>query len=123
MDCLTDEEEKIMDKRKDSNGQVFYETKDGHIINNNDIILYGDINFDNKEDVELIKRFNLINEDESGNWIYSNFNYDKGNFIQIDYINKGYSTWNALLWFKFKHCLIGKPNKIIVYKDSRNKLR
>lgn len=123
MDCLTDEEEKIMDKRKDSNGQVFYETKDGHIINNNDIILYGDINFDNKEDVELIKRFNLINEDEDGNWIYSNFNYDKGNFTQIDCINKGYSTWNALLWFKFKHCLIGKPNKIIVYKDSRNKLR
>lgn len=88
--------------------------KNDNIIKMDNIYVYGEIDFLNEQDVDYIKKFNLINFE--GNWIYSNFNYDKGIYTTIDKKAKGIFTIDPILWFKYCHCLIGKPKRVIVYR-------
>lgn len=113
MEPITEEQELRIDKSAKYYGAIQFERKDGVIVAAKDIYLYGEVDFNN-DDLDLIERFKLIDED--GNWIYSNFDYEKGNFTTIDGIAKGYPTWNLINWFKYCHVLIGKPQRIIVYK-------
>lgn len=114
MEPITKEQELRIDKSAKYYGAIKFERKDGVIVAAKDIYLYGEVNFNNDDDLDLIERFKLIDED--GNWIYSNFNYEKGNFTTIDGVAKGCPTWNLINWFKYCHVLIGKPQRIIVYK-------
>lgn len=114
MEPITEEQELLIDKSAKYYGAIQFERKDGVIVAAKDIYLYGEVDFNNDDDLDLIERFKLIDED--GNWIYSNFDYEKGNFTTIDGIAKDYPTWNLINWFKYCHVLIGKPQRIIVYK-------
>lgn len=114
MEAITEQQENRIDKSKTYYGDIRFEHDDGVIVQAKDIYLYGELDFDNPEDIHNIERFNLINPD--GEWMYSNVNYDKGNFTTIDGIAKQFQTWNALKWFRYCHILIGKPKRIIVYK-------
>lgn len=116
MEAITEEQEHRIDRSANYYGAIQFERKDGIIVAAKDIYLYGEINFNNDDDIELIKRFKLINED--GNYIHSNFDYEKGNFTTIDGIAKTYPTWDLINWFKYCHVLIGKPQRIIVYKHK-----
>lgn len=117
MEAITEEQETSIDKSKIYYGDIRYVRNDGTMIQAKNIYLYGEVDFNNKDDISNIERFNLIDED--GGIIYSNFNYDKGHFITIDGIAKSFPTWNPVLWFKYCHCLIGKPARIIVYKNPK----
>lgn len=114
MEPITEEQELRIDKSVKYYEAIQFERKDGVIVVAKDIYLYGEVDFNNNDDLDLIERFKLIDED--GNWIYSNFDYEKGNFTTIDGIVKRYPTWNLINWFKYCHVLIGKPQRIIVYK-------
>lgn len=115
---LTEEQENRIDKSSKYFGSIRFERNDGVVVDAKDIYLYGEIDFENLEDCNLIEKFNLINDE--GCWIYSNFDYDKSRFTTIDRHNKCYPTWNPLLWFKYCHCLIGKPKRIIIYKYRKH---
>ena len=116
MESITEEEELRIDKSAKYYGEIQFRRKDGAIIAAKDIYLYGEVDFNNDDDLDLIEKFNLV--DENGNWIYSNFDYEKGDFTTINGIPKGYPTWNPINRFKYCHVLIGKPQRIIVYKHK-----
>ena len=103
------------EKQCDDNSLEYVHVNDNVSINKRHILLYGEVNLNNPSDVEAIKRYCYIPEDYNA-YIHSNFNYDKGNFVTIDGIAKGCITFDALLWFKYNYCLIGKPKKIIIFK-------
>ena len=86
------------------------------------IYCYGDIDLSDKENVEYIKKFNLINQDDFSNTIHSNFNYEKGTVEYEDKIPKTYSTNDVMLWFKYNYLLIGKPKNILIYKCKKVEL-
>lgn len=115
MHPITEQEEKDIDKAEKLTGAIYYKKADGKIVEAKNIYLYGEVDFTNKDDIELIKKFNLI--DEEGAFIKTNFDFTNGNFTTIDKKSMDSITYNSLLWFKYCYYLIGKPTRIIVYKD------
>ena len=111
---ITEEQEIKIDNAEKYYNEIRYELKDGTIITSKNIYAYGEINIEDVNDINQIKSFNLINSD--GGRINSNFNYDKGCCTIKDNIATYYTTWNPIKWFKYCYCLIGKPNRIIIYK-------
>lgn len=110
---ITEEDEQNLDKWECIN-------VDDKRINKKDIYCYGEINLSSNDDVEYIKKFNLLDTDNGG-IIHSNFNYQKG-YVVIETVAKTYPTFDAIEWFKYNHCLIGKPARIIIYKCKKEDL-
>ena len=104
---ITDEQEKYIDKHESIE-------LDGIIIR--EIYCYGNINVDNEDDANAIKNFDLINKGENDNYIYSNIDFEKGYALYDGPIPKMYPTSNIINWFKYNHLLIGKPDKILIYR-------
>jgi len=121
MEAITEQQENRIDKSKIYYGDIVYKRKDGVIVQGRDIYLYGEVDFNNPEDISNIERFNLINEDN--NFIFSNFNYDKGTYTTIDGKPKRFITYDPLLWFKYNYCLLGKPARVIVYKCPKSMMK
>lgn len=110
---ITEEDEQNLDKWECIN-------VDGKRIDKKDIYCYGEINLSSNDDVEYIKKFRLLDTDNGGN-IHSNFNYQEG-YALIEGIAKTYPTFDIIEWFKYNHCLIGKPARIIIYKCKKENL-
>ena len=83
--------------------------------------LYGEIDINNYSDLELINNSDIItNEVNMAANIPSNFDYESGDvFSDSNNIIKTHDTWNRVEWFKFNHCLIGKSNRIIIYRINK----
>lgn len=118
MEAITEEQENKIDKAYKYYGEHRYITKEGTVITGKNIFLYGEVNLDSDDDIDIIERFPIVSEDMD-NFIYSNFDYDKGNYTTIDGKPKGHFTCDKLKWFMYNHCLIGKPNRIIIYKINK----
>lgn len=118
MEAITEEQENKIDKAYKYYGEHKYITKEGTVITGKNIFLYGEVNLDSDADIDIIERFPIVSEDMD-NFIYSNFDYDKGNYTTIDGKPKGHFTCDKLKWFMYNHCLIGKPNRIIIYKINK----
>jgi hypothetical protein len=110
---ITEQDEQNLDKWECIN-------VDGKRIDKKDIYCYGEINLSSNDDVEYIKKFSLLDTDNGGT-IHSNFNYQEGCTI-IEGIAKTYPTFDIIEWFKYNHCLIGKPTRIIIYKCKKENL-
>lgn len=95
-----------------------YKNNEGITIDANSIYFYGDIDINNEKDIELIYHKNLIDDNAI---IRSDFNYEKGIHYVSDVVRESPIS-DPLKWFKYNYCLIGKPNKVIVYKISRKLL-
>ena len=100
---ITEEDEQNLDKLE-------YINVDGKRINN----------LSSNDDVEYIKKFSLLDTNNGGT-IHSNFNYQEG-YALIEGIAKTYPTFDIIEWFKYNHCLIGKPTRIIIYKCKKENL-
>lgn len=123
MESLTNEEVKEMEKQQKDKGTASY--KNGkNIIPSYDVFLFGKINFTDKRDIKLIKRFEgrIWDIMSPEHFIKSNFNYNKG-IVYSDNKNefKGYTCTNIIDWIKYNHVIIGKPENIIIYKYPRAK--
>jgi len=94
---------------------------DDYEINMDNIYAYGEINLNTQEDINAIKSFNLIDDGDTANIVYSNTNYETGE-VEYDKVPKYYSEWDILKWFKYNLCLIGNPKRIIIFKIRRNEL-
>lgn len=106
------------EKELDETEQI---TIDGNLISRKSIYFYGEVNVYSDEDMNIVDKCSLLNQDDCGNTVYSNFDYDKGT-ATYETVPKQYPTWNAVLWFKFNHCLIGKPKRCICYKIPKSYL-
>ena len=91
---------------------------DDNLINRADIYIYGEVNLDSEDDIAAIRKFKLINDGEHGCTIHSNFNYETGE-VEYEEIPKMHTTWDAVEWFKYNYCMLGKPKKIIIYRIDR----
>ena len=115
MEAITEKEEKRIDKSPVYYDSLRHELKNGIIIEGKDIYAYGQIDFTKEEDINLIKRLNFTYEG-GNNWVETSFNYDDGTITSIDGISKGSVTYDPVLWAKYNHVRIGKPERIIIYK-------
>lgn len=114
---ITEEEELKIDKSSKIYGNIRFIDKNNNIIGAKHIHLYGEVDLDNEDDVNHILEKDLIDEGLNQNWIHSNFDYNKGVAVFSDGRVKGYCTRDPLLWFKYNHCLLGKPKRIIIYDN------
>lgn len=81
------------------------------------IYFYGDVDLEAKSDTDTIKNYNFVHNDYRG-MIYSTFDYEKGSFDLVDAEVKWGASISPLEWFKFNHCLLGKPAKVVVYNGT-----
>lgn len=91
-------------------------------IERDKIILYGEIDFNNKNDVKLIKNKNLMFPEIVSNIVYSTFDYKSGIATPINNVYKMTIEVDPVKWFMYNYCLIGKPKRIIVYKTTKSYL-
>lgn len=113
---ISEEIENAIDNSPRYYGEHIYNHPNGNIIKSKNIYMYGEIDFNNEDDLINIERFNLVGEKPYDNFVPSSFNYDKGSYTLINNILKGSPTRDPIKWFMYCHCLIGKPKRIIVYK-------
>lgn len=120
MNEITEKDEAAIDKAHSSAyGKTLYAIDNKVIAEGRNILAYGRINLNDDSDIELIKGLNILNPNvmDARNIMPSNFDYDRGSVHTNDDGKLGwYSTWDAVKWFKYNHCLIGKPRRIIIYK-------
>lgn len=91
-------------------------------IERDKIILYGEIDFNNKNDVKLIKNKNLMFPEIVSNIVYSTFDYKSGIATSINNVYKMTIEVDPVKWFMYNYCLIGKPKRVIVYKTTKSYL-
>lgn len=91
-------------------------------IERDKIILYGEIDFNNKNDVKLIKNKNLMFPETVSNIVYSTFDYKSGIATSINNVYKMTIEVDPVKWFMYNYCLIGKPKRVIVYKTTKSYL-
>ena len=118
IEAITEEQEKQIDDSESIYGELRYETDDFDIVGRN-IYLYGGVNLDNEEDQLLIKANNLINENE-GSWLISDYDYDTGDVTTKEGRLWKYPTFKPLEYFKYCYVLLGKPERIIIYRKKFN---
>ena len=120
MEEITEEQEEEIDVRGDMD-EIYYITKNNVKISAKDIFLYGEINLDNHVDLELLRKANIITQEvNNAANIPSNFDYETGDvYADKNDIFRVHDTWNKLDWFKFNHCLLGKPNRVIIYRINK----
>ena len=120
MESITEEKEAEIDARGDID-EMYFITDSNVKIPAKDIFLYGEIDINNKEDLKLINKADIITlEINNAANIPSNFDYETGNvYADRDNIFKCHNTWDKIKWFKFNHCLLGKPNRVIIYRINK----
>lgn len=120
MEEITEEQEEEIDVRGDMD-EIYYITKNNVKISAKDIFLYGEINLDNHVDLELLRKADIITQEvNNAANIPSNFDYETGDvYADKNDIFRVHDTWNKLDWFKFNHCLLGKPNRVIIYRINK----
>lgn len=126
MEALDAESEEFMDNLNDLGSEIYFLKKVNKEttlkIPARDIFLYGDIDINNPEDLSLIEKADIITQkiNQAAN-IPSDFDYETGYvYANNEDIYKTHDTWNKIDWFKFNHCLIGKPSKIIIYRINKS---
>lgn len=118
MEAITEKVEQQIDKQ---GGAFQYRTLDGHIITDTNTYLYGEIDLNNPKDIKYLMRFKnaILNPYDYNQWYYTSFDYDTGEIKANDEnIFKGINfIADPIKWFKYKYCILGKPERIIIYKQ------
>lgn len=112
MQPITAKDEKELDETERLSLQVDASTVVD--INREIVYCYGEVDINNEEDILGIRKFNLVNND--GNTIHSNFDYETGVAYYEGSTPKFYTTTDPVLNWKYAYTLIGKPERVIVYK-------
>lgn len=117
---LDSKNEELLNK----NGFIRYLDK---IIEQKDLIVTGDLDFNNPAEIEAFRNCNFAWCDiMPGSFIPFNFNYDT---LEADAISIGCNHWiirtietfDPLLMFKVAYARLGKPKKIVVFKLQTHK--
>lgn len=122
MEALSKQDEDNIDELVAHKRHIYFKNVFGGIVDEANILSYGEINLNKASDIEHIKELKLINENY-GNWIPTTFNYDKATVKTQNGIVKEFSTFNPILNFKYCHCRLGKPKRVIIYNVVGKKKR
>lgn len=122
MEAIDDSQEDRIDKSAKYFGKMRHTSRDGKThIPAEQIYMYGEVNLDDPKNIRMIEDMNLVDPDLRS-WMPVDFNYNKGIVTQKQDIAKMSPTRDAVLWFKYVHCMIGKPKRIIVYRVNEYEL-
>lgn len=113
MEGITEKQEAFIDELVNNKRRVYFETAYGNIIDQRNIISYGEINLQNPEDYRFIVEKGFVNSE--GNSVPSRIDYENAEIIAIDKMYLHHSTFNPIKNFQYCHCRIGKPKKVIIY--------
>lgn len=114
MEALSKKDEDNIEELIAHRRHIYFKNVFGEIIDENAILSYGEININKESDINHIKDLRLINENY-GNWVPSTFNYNTATVKAENGIVKEYTTFNPILNFKYCHCRLGKPKRVIIY--------
>ena len=114
LEPLTEEQESFIDNHKNvwTNGK--YIRDDGVEFAGNNILLYGDVELNNREFIDYIRNLDIINSEDNP-WYRTDVNFTTG-VVDREKVRKWSFTTNPLTWFEYNYMLIGRPNKIIIYE-------
>lgn len=109
MQSITEQQEEKLDGEKSINLVVGDDILN---VSKDAIYCYGEVNSGNEEDARAIIKFNLVNED--GTCIHSNINEEYKTIKPPTFV---FST-NPLLVWDYSYTLVGRPKRIIVYRQQ-----
>lgn len=113
---ITEDQEANIDRLIKRDIRVSFRTKNGDIIDQNDIHTYGPIDLEDPHDIASIDNMDLV--DSEGSKIYSGFDYKTGDIYPIDGKIRWHITFDALTNFMQAYCKINKPERIIIYNKT-----
>jgi hypothetical protein len=124
MEAIDDKTVKNIENELENSKNLSFKLKNGRLITQSEIFLYGKIDIENNKDKSLLESFeNKIWDWTQWNHIaYSNVNYETGDVIRDE--NKQcflrYSIVDLIKWIKYNLLLINNPKNIIIYKIPKN---
>lgn len=113
MEGITEKQEAFIDELVSNKRRVYFETAYKNIIDQRNIVSYGEININNPENREFIIGKNLVNSE--GNIVPSCIDYENAEEVAVNNSYLYHSTFNPIKNFEFCHCRIGKPERVIIY--------
>lgn len=113
LESINDEQEKELD---DNGGFIFIKGAINVKIGKQDIRFYGNVDINNKDDVEALKKHNLVDTNLIHSWMPAEFDYETGTGKVENRIPKIAPTIDPVRWFKYVHCRLGKPEKVVAYR-------
>lgn len=121
MEVINKETEEKLDKQIKISESFIYVNLHGNKIPSSSVYLYGEVDLNKKEDIKYLTKYKraILNPYNTGNWYYSEFDYETGTVKYNESRNAFIGTnfiADFIKWFKFKYCIIGKPQRIIIYK-------
>lgn len=121
MESLSKEDEDNIEELIAHRRHIYFKNAFGGIVDETSILTYGEINVTKQNDLNTIKDLKLVNQD-SGSWVPSSFNYNDATIKTEKGVVKEYTTFDPILNFKYCHCRLGKPKRVIIY-NIMNKRR
>lgn len=121
MESIGEKEEKLIDESLETFSSPRFILEKDIVVYPSNIYVYGKVDLDDNNDINLLMSKDIMPDSVmEAAIIPSNFNYEDG----IIYSNGNneflyHNTWNKLNWFKYNYCLLGKPERIIIYKLNR----
>lgn len=117
MTYITAEEEDKIDNLKE---QLFKINRGNRTfsLSYRNIYCYGEIDFNKKEDVETIKKFNILNHLFGvGIPFPAHYNYENHSCISPIRKYKYAETFDVLDLVKYSHAMLSKPERIVLFKQ------
>lgn len=126
MEDIDTDTKETLEKRYNLSGPISYVTKAGNRINPRDVILFGDIDLNRKEDINLLNKFENKIWDclEYPHKRYSKVNFKNGvvskDFDKNEFIVK--EEYDFITWIKYHLTLLHNPKNVIIYKIDKRDL-
>lgn len=120
MESLSKEDEDNIEELIANRRHIYFKNAFGGIVDETSILTYGEINITKQNDLNTIRDLKLVNQD-FGSWIPSSFNYNDAIVKTEEGIVKEYTTFDPILNFKYCHCRLGKPKRVIIYNITCRK--
>lgn len=125
MEGIDDKTNLKMEQEQRKNGKASFKSFN-YDVPTYDVLLFGKVNFNDKKDIKLLKKFEsrLWDPADIAHFIYSNMDYNTGTVYKGENdVFKGYQTMNVIDWLKYCHVIIGKPKNICIYRYPRGKFQ
>lgn len=115
MSNLTEDEEKTLE----SIGEVILERGDEHfLVESKNVHCYGEIDFTNQEDVNVIKALKILNHlSSTGIPFVANYDYERHSCFTDNGKIKYGETWNPFDLVQYAHGCLEKPKRVIIFTN------
>lgn len=113
---ISEEDETFIDNMGKDSVLTLERGKRTFNVTPNQIYCYGEVDFNNNDDLVQIEHFNFITKELAGYRIPANYNYDTHSAKSPNKKSCLYTeTWSSSLLTKYAHGCLGKPDRILLF--------